>query len=144
MNGHGVFVCKADMQLCVSGKWTRKKSSITRVEASYLVKSWKCDIEYLRCGIPCLVILVEVYSEHSGRIDTMQFKLIQDVQVVFLFSCYPLGDPYPYHIRWILSGMLYTLKTNKLDMILKLISFNNIFNIKHISNGTKLSSYLLL
>ena len=89
----------------------------------------------LPCGKLVLNICIYLPKKHFNEFDTMTFKLVHDVQIVLLHmhKCRNQVIPYPYHVRWFLREMLYTLKVNRLEIISELISLNRVFNIRLIS-----------
>ena len=105
------------------------------IERKSVVQKVSLSTTVLPGGKLVLNICIYLPKERLNEFDTVTFKLVHDVQIVLLHihNCRNQVIPYPYHVRWFLGEILYTLKVNRLEIISELISLNRVFNIRHIS-----------
>ena len=112
----------------------RPRIEIVKIHKSCAGKDCSCRVIHKPVKDPTLVIRVEVFpSTYSGNstreTNFMSFQLRKTTKISLLGSCTPVGNPYPYRIKWTVGKMEYELRVCKLALISELNSLNELFQV---------------
>ena len=114
------------VELCVRGRRSRRRAEVVRIE---LVKDCTHSVSKDPSGRPFLMLHVEVFSSGPSGTYNVNFRLAQGTKVELEYSGSTIS---PYHIKWTMGRMHYTLKVCRLSLVSNLMDLNWMFDVRHI------------
>ena len=108
------------------GRRSRRRAEVVRIE---LVKDCTHSVSKDPSGRPFLMLDVEVFSSGPSGTYNVNFRLAQGMKVELEYSGSTIS---PYHIKWTMGRMHYTLKVCRLSLVSNLMDLNWMFDIRHI------------